>query len=173
MAGLKKKVDLMCGRSFRIGPTLFTGNFSNIILDAEAIRIALSNKAVVKEVLKNGKRTPLDLSNYAVRNPLGCNVDDVQVENGDQPVYNVKTIKIGPSAIAANQPPVDFQVGQVTVNQKKIFEKPIEIKAPEKKVEPPVVTQKPVEESKPAEQPKEQSQSNNKQNENNKNDKKK
>lgn len=170
MAGLKKKVDLICGRSFRIGPTLFTGNFSNIILDAEAIRIALSNKAIVKEVLKNGKRSPLDFSNYAIRNPLGCNVDDIQVENGDKPIYNVKTIKISQSAIAANQPPVDFQVGHVTVNQKKIFEKPIEIKPPVKKVEPPVVTQKPVEEVKPSEQSKEQ-QAN--KTENNKNEKKK
>lgn len=148
MAGLKKKVDLMCARPFRIGPSLFTGNFSNIILDAEAIRIALSNKAVVKEVLKNGKRTPLDFSNYAIRNPMGCNVDDVKVENGGQTPYTVKTIKIGAAEIAANQPPVDIQVGKPTPKPIPPQPEPKKIELPEKKPEVPVETQKAVEEEK-------------------------
>ena len=112
MAGIKKKVDLYCGRSFKIGPTVFSGNFTGIILDEEAIRIALSNKAQVKEVLRNGKRTPLDFTNYYKKNPMGYDVDNQFTEGDPRSLNNiVKTIRPSNSGIKANQPPVFTQVG--------------------------------------------------------------
>lgn len=118
MAGLKKKVDLVCGRTFRIGPTQFSGSFSNIILDTEAIRIALNNKATVKEVLKNGKRCPLDFSNYAIKNPMGIDVGDQSVENSGKRDFNVRTIKVGRDQVAANQPTVIIQHGIAPIDTK-------------------------------------------------------
>ena len=115
MAGLKKKEDIMCTRSFEIGPTRFAGTFTNIILDEEAIRIALNNKAVVKEVLKNGKRTPLDFANYNVRNPMGVNVDDQLTENSGAQHYHIQTLRpMSKSKIEANQPPIITQMGNST-----------------------------------------------------------
>lgn len=112
MAGIKKKVDLYCGRSFKIGPTVFSGNFTGIILDEEAIRIALSNKAQVKEVLRNGKRAPLDFSNYYKRNPMGYDVDHQFTEGDPRSLNNiVRTVRPNNSGIRANQPPVFTQVG--------------------------------------------------------------
>ena len=112
MAGIKKKVDLYCGRSFKIGPTVFSGNFTGIILDEEAIRIALSNKAQVKEVLRNGKRAPLDFTNYYKKNPMGYDVDNQFIEGDPRSLSNiVKTIRPNNSGIRANQPPVFTQVG--------------------------------------------------------------
>ena len=112
MAGIKKKIDLYCGRPFKIGPTVFSGTFTGIILDEEAIRIALNNKAQVKEVLRNGKRAPLDYSNYYKKNPMGYDVDNQLVEGDPSTLQNViRTIKPTTSNIQANQPPVSNQIG--------------------------------------------------------------
>lgn len=78
MERLRKKVDLECRGRFRIGPTLFGGNYHNIILDTEAIRIALINKAVVKEILKNGKRLNLTFSNYNKKSPMSIDLNAPQ-----------------------------------------------------------------------------------------------
>ena len=71
----KKKVDIDCKTKFRIGPTLFGGSYHNIILSLEAIRIALLNKADVKEILKNGKRINLNFSNYKIFSPMSIDLD--------------------------------------------------------------------------------------------------
>lgn len=104
MAGIKKKVDVLCSRTFNIGVTPFRGNCTGIILDADGIRACLENKAIVKEVLKNGRRYPLDFTNYNKRNPMGFDVEGQTTENFSKPGYSVSNI--GPSSISANQPPV-------------------------------------------------------------------
>lgn len=111
MGGIKKKVDVLCQRSFKIGVTPFRGNCTGIILDADAIRTCLENKAIVKEVLKNGRRYPLDFSNYFKKNPMGFDVESQISENNNRPNYNVTTLRPGdlnnsPGRISANQPPV-------------------------------------------------------------------
>lgn len=107
MAGIKKKVDVLCQRSFNIGVTPFRGNCTGIILDADGIRTCLENKAIVKEVLKNGRRYPLDFTNYNKKNPMGFDVDNQLTENATSQAYSITTLKANsPSNIAANQPPV-------------------------------------------------------------------
>lgn len=61
---MKKKVDVFCGRAFSIGPASFAGKCINIVLDTNAIRTCLFNKAFVWELTSDGQRIPLDFSNY-------------------------------------------------------------------------------------------------------------
>lgn len=110
MGGIKKKVDVLCQRSFKIGVTPFRGNCTGIILDADAIRTCLENKAIVKEVLKNGRRYPLDFTNYFKKNPMGFDVEGQISENNNRPNYEITTLHPehinSPGKILANQPPV-------------------------------------------------------------------
>lgn len=111
MGGIKKKVDVLCQRSFKIGVTPFRGNCTGIILDADAIRTCLENKAIVKEVLKNGRRYPLDFTNYFKKNPMGFDVENQITENYNRPNYEITTLRLDeinnkPGKISANQPPV-------------------------------------------------------------------
>lgn len=61
---MKKKVDVYCGRAFSIGLASFAGKCINIILDTDAIRMCILNKARVWELTSDGKRIPLDFTNY-------------------------------------------------------------------------------------------------------------
>lgn len=117
MAGIKKKVDLECRRVFQIGPAKFAGVYTNIILDSDAIRIALDNKAFVKEVLRNGKRAPLDYTNYNKRNTMGVDVEGQSVDNIGAKQYHVHSIRPVDNSLAkANQPPVTMQIGNKPVD---------------------------------------------------------
>lgn len=92
MAGIKKKVDVHCYRPFKLGIARFAGYCNGIILDADAISICLQNKAMVNEVLKNGKRVPLDFSNYNQPNPMGYDVESEQTEFADTKAYKVTSV---------------------------------------------------------------------------------
>ena len=105
MAGLKKKVDVHCYRPFKLGITRFAGYCNGIILDADAISICLQNKAMVSEVLKNGKRVQLDFSNYNKKNPMGYDVETEQNEFVSARAYNVTTMnKTGETKVQNVQP---------------------------------------------------------------------
>ena len=105
MAGIKKKVDVHCYRPFKLGITRFAGYCNGIILDADAISICLQNKAMVSEVLKNGKRVQLDFSNYNKKNPMGYDVDSEQNEFVGARAYSVTNMdKTGGVKIQNVQP---------------------------------------------------------------------
>lgn len=65
---MKKKVDVYCGKAFRIGNAAFAGRCMGVILAVEDIRTCLLNKALVWELADNGKRIPLDFTNYTEDN---------------------------------------------------------------------------------------------------------
>jgi len=60
----KKRVNVHCARPFRIGHTPFAGVCSKLVLSVKDISICLENKALVREILKNGELVPLDFTNY-------------------------------------------------------------------------------------------------------------
>ena len=90
---MKKRVDVYCGRAFSIGPASFAGKCINIVLDTNAIRTCLFNKALVWELTEDGKRIPLDFSNYTKDNG-GVVADSVKTEydpsNKDTKVTRIK-----------------------------------------------------------------------------------
>jgi hypothetical protein len=65
---MKKKVDVFCAAPFVIDRAPFAGKCLNVILDVDTIRLCLLNKAFVWELSKDGKRIPLDFSNYRLDN---------------------------------------------------------------------------------------------------------
>lgn len=89
---MKKRVDVYCGRAFSIGPASFAGKCINIVLDTEAIRVCLFNKAFVWELTKDGQRIPLDFSNYSKDN--GGVVDDATRTEYDPRNRTVKVTNI-------------------------------------------------------------------------------
>lgn len=116
MAGIKKKVDVVCYRPFKLGIGNFSGTCNNITLDADAIQICLENKAMVNEVLKNGKRVPLDFSNFNKKNPMGFDIEHDMTDDRGARTYTIQNIgingkKLTESQIVSNQPPVIMQVG--------------------------------------------------------------
>lgn len=78
---MKKKVDVFCAAPFVIGPACFAGKCVNVILNVDDIRTCLLNKAFVWELTKEGKRIPLDFSNYRLDN--GGVVDDDYIPSND------------------------------------------------------------------------------------------
>lgn len=64
----KKRVNVHCARPFRIGHTPFAGVCSKLVLSVKDISICLENKALVREILKNGELVPLDFTNYNIWN---------------------------------------------------------------------------------------------------------
>ena len=108
MAGLKKKVDVHCYRPFKLGITRFAGYCNGIILDADAISICLQNKAMVSEVLKNGKRVQLDFSNYNKKNPMGYDVETEQNEFVGARAYNVTSVSKSGTMKVQNVQPINL-----------------------------------------------------------------
>lgn len=78
---MKKKVDVFCAAPFVIDKAPFAGKCLNVILDVDTIRICLLNKAFVWELSKDGKRIPLDFSNYRLDN--GGVVDNDTITSND------------------------------------------------------------------------------------------
>lgn len=119
MAGIKKKVDVVCYRPFKLGIANFSGSCNNITLDADSIQICLENKAMVSEVLKNGKRVPLDFSNFNKKNPMGYDIDSPITEINGPATFTVKNInktgtQVGTIRLNDDQPPVIVQNGTVS-----------------------------------------------------------
>ena len=72
----------------------FAGKCLNVILDVDTIRICLLNKAFVWELSKDGKRIPLDFSNYRLDN--GGVVDNDTITSNDirNKVVSHKTVVV-------------------------------------------------------------------------------
>lgn len=120
MAGIKKKVDVVCYRPFKLGIANFSGSCNNITLDADSIKICLENKAMVSEVLKNGKRVPLDFGNYNKKNPMGYDIDGAFTDIMGPRTYSVSSINKTGSHVATikmndDQPPVIIQNGSTGI----------------------------------------------------------
>ena len=120
MAGIKKKVDVVCYRPFKLGIANFSGSCNNITLDADSIKICLENKAMVSEVLKNGKRVPLDFGNYNKKNPMGYDIDGAFTDIMGPRTYTVNSINKKGNQIATikmndDQPPVIIQNGSTGI----------------------------------------------------------
>jgi hypothetical protein len=142
MAGIKKKVDVVCYRPFKLGIANFSGSCNNITLDADSIKICLENKAMVSEVLKNGKRVPLDFSNFNKKNPMGYDIDSAFTDIMGPRTFTVSSINKKGNQIATikmndDQPPVIIQNGSVGIAKNlDIMPKEIQaIKPPEEKKE--------------------------------------
>ena len=78
---MKKKVDVFCAQAFVIGHANFAGKCLGVILDVDTIRLCLINKAFVWELTPDGKRIPLDFSNYRLDN--GGVVDSAYITSND------------------------------------------------------------------------------------------
>ena len=80
---MKKKVDVFCATPFVSGSgrAPFAGKCLDLILEVDDIRQCLLNKAFVWELTKDGKRIPLDFSNYRLDN--GGVVDDDLITSND------------------------------------------------------------------------------------------
>jgi hypothetical protein len=120
MAGIKKKVDVVCYRPFKLGIANFSGSCNNITLDADSIKICLENKAMVSEVLKNGKRVPLDFSNFNKKNPMGYDIDGAFTDIMGPRTYTVNSInkignQVGTIKMNDDQPPVIIQNGSTGI----------------------------------------------------------
>ena len=91
---MKKKVDVFCAAPFVIDKAPFAGKCLNVILDVDTIRICLLNKAFVWELSKDGKRIPLDFSNYRLDN--GGVVDNDTITSNDirNKVVSHKTVVV-------------------------------------------------------------------------------
>ena len=89
---MKKKVDVFCAKAFTIGAANFAGRCLGIVLDIETIRICLFNKALVWELTHDGKRIPLDLSNY--RKDNGGVVESDRTTANDESNRATKVTKI-------------------------------------------------------------------------------
>ena len=91
---MKKKVDVFCAAPFVIDKAPFAGKCLNVILDVDTIRMCLLNKAFVWELSKDGKRIPLDFSNYRLDN--GGVVDNDIITSNDirNKVVSHKTVVV-------------------------------------------------------------------------------
>lgn len=88
---MKKKVDVFCAGAFVINGAPFAGKCLNIILDIEDIRTCLLNKAFVWELTKEGKRIPLNFTNYRIDN--GGVVDNNVITSVDARMRNTNMIR--------------------------------------------------------------------------------
>ena len=88
---MKKKVDVFCAGAFVINGAPFAGKCLNIILDIEDIRTCLLNKAFVWELTKEGKRIPLNFTNYRIDN--GGVVDNNVITSVDARMRNTNVIR--------------------------------------------------------------------------------
>ena len=88
---MKKKVDVFCAQAFVIGHANFAGKCLGVILDVDTIRLCLINKAFVWELTPDGKRIPLDFSNYRLDN--GGVVDDAYITSDDIRMRKNRVIK--------------------------------------------------------------------------------
>lgn len=88
---MKKKVDVFCAGAFVINGAPFAGKCLNIILDIEDIRTCLLNKAFVWELTKEGKRIPLNFTNYRIDN--GGVVDNNVITSVDARMKNTNMIR--------------------------------------------------------------------------------
>jgi len=88
---MKKKVDVFCAGAFVINGAPFAGKCLNIVLDIEDIRTCLLNKAFVWELTKEGKRIPLNFTNYRIDN--GGVVDNNVITSVDARMRNTNVIR--------------------------------------------------------------------------------
>jgi len=93
---MKKKVDVYCAGAFVINGAPFAGKCLNIVLTVEDIRMCLLNKAFVWELTPEGKRIPLDFTNYRLNN--GGVVDDNVIVSNDARfrTSDVRSVVINP-----------------------------------------------------------------------------
>ena len=88
-----KKVNISCYRPFSINGIPFAGNCVGVILDSEAIKICIENKALVEEVLLGGKTVPLDFNNYNTENGIST-VPESAVAATDIKSYSKSNVNI-------------------------------------------------------------------------------
>ena len=89
---MKKKVDVYCAGAFVINGAPFAGKCLNIVLTVEDIRLCLLNKAFVWELTPEGKRIPLDFTNYRLNN--GGVVDDKTIVSNDARLRNNNVTRV-------------------------------------------------------------------------------
>jgi outer membrane biosynthesis protein TonB len=89
---MKKKVDVYCAGAFVINGAPFAGKCLNIVLTIEDIRMCLLNKAFVWELTPEGKRIPLDFTNYRLNN--GGVVDDNVIVSNDARMRNNSVTRV-------------------------------------------------------------------------------
>ena len=89
---MKKKVDVYCAAAFVIKGAPFAGKCLNVVLDVEDIRMCLLNKAFVWELTPEGKRIPLDFTNYRLNN--GGVVDDNVIVSNDARMRNNSVTRV-------------------------------------------------------------------------------
>jgi len=89
---MKKKVDVYCAAAFVIKGAPFAGKCLNVVLDVEDIRMCLLNKAFVWELTPEGKRIPLDFTNYRLNN--GGVVDDNVIVSTDARMRNNSVTRV-------------------------------------------------------------------------------
>ena len=88
-----KKVNISCYRPFSINGIPFAGNCVGVILDSEAIKVCIENKALVEEVLLGGKTVPLDFNNYNTENGIST-VPESAVAATDIKSYSKSNVNI-------------------------------------------------------------------------------
>jgi hypothetical protein len=132
---MKKKVDVFCAQAFVIGHANFAGKCLGIILDVDTIRLCLINKAFVWELTPDGKRIPLDFSNYRLDN--GGVVDDTYITSDDPRMKKSNVIK---AELGQNEDGSLKVVKEekVVVQKKEVRPKVFEAKTKEEKKEPVV-----------------------------------
>lgn len=69
-----KKVNMYCRAPFTLKGARIGGNFRNIVLDTESIKVCIEHKAKIEEILPGGRILPLGFDNFDTDNG-GVKVD--------------------------------------------------------------------------------------------------
>ena len=90
----KKRVTIHCARPFRIGYANYSGVIRNVVVDVGIIATCIGRKALVNEILSNGKEVPLSFDNYNKYNgPTDVTDNDKNFFENDahkMPIINAK-----------------------------------------------------------------------------------
>lgn len=91
---MKKLLNITCHGKFYIDGVPFSGVCKEVVLDTKDISTCLQNKAMVEEVLVNGRTFPLDFTNYMDKNGTPkFNIDNAPtiIEAAKHPVIETIT----------------------------------------------------------------------------------